>query len=40
MIRRAVTVRIGAVAAGAFQFNAPRCDRVVAVVLARISQCQ
>jgi len=40
MIRRAVTVRIGAVATGAFQFNAPRCDRVVAVVLARISQCQ
>jgi DNA-directed RNA polymerase specialized sigma24 family protein len=40
MIRRAVTVRISAVATGAFQFNAPRCDRVVAVVLARISQCQ
>ena len=39
MIRRAVTVRIGAVATGAFQFNAPRCDRVVPAVLARISQC-
>lgn len=39
MIRRAVTVRIGAVATGAFQFNAPRCDRVVAAVLAKISQC-
>lgn len=40
MIRRAVTARIGAVATGAFQFNAPRCDRVVAAVLATISQCQ
>jgi len=38
MIRRAVTARIGEVAAGAFQFQAPRCDRVVAAVLARISQ--
>ena len=37
MIRRAVTARIGAVAAGSFQFHAPRCDRVVAAVLARIS---
>jgi RNA polymerase sigma-70 factor (ECF subfamily) len=36
MIRRAVTVRIGEVAAGAFPFDAPRCDRVVAAVLARI----
>jgi RNA polymerase sigma-70 factor (ECF subfamily) len=36
MIRRAVTARIGEVAAGAFQFQAPRCDRVVAAVLARI----
>jgi RNA polymerase sigma-70 factor, ECF subfamily len=33
MIRRAVTARIGAVAAGSFQFHAPRCDRVVAAVL-------
>ena len=39
MIRRAVTVRIGEVAAGAFQFHAPRCDRVVSAVLARVSQC-
>jgi hypothetical protein len=38
MIRRAVTARIGDVAAGAFQFHAPRCDRVVAAVLAEISQ--
>jgi RNA polymerase sigma-70 factor, ECF subfamily len=37
MIRRAVTARLGVVAAGAFQFQAPRCDRVVAAVLARIS---
>jgi len=38
MIRRAVTARIGDVAEGAFQFHAPRCDRVVAAVLARIDQ--
>jgi RNA polymerase sigma-70 factor (ECF subfamily) len=38
MIRRAVTVRIGEVAAGAFQFHAPRCDRVVSAVLVRVSQ--
>jgi len=38
MIRRAVTARIGEVAAGTFQFHAPRCDRVVAAVLARIGQ--
>jgi RNA polymerase sigma-70 factor (ECF subfamily) len=38
MIRRAVTARIGEVAAGTFQFQAPRCDRVVAAVLARITQ--
>jgi RNA polymerase sigma-70 factor (ECF subfamily) len=37
MIRRAVTERIGEVAAGAFQFHAPRCDRVVSAVLARVS---
>ena len=37
MIRRAVTERIGVVAAEAFQFHAPRCDRVVAAVMARIS---
>jgi RNA polymerase sigma-70 factor (ECF subfamily) len=39
MIRRAVTARIGEVTAGAFQFQAPRCDRVVAAVLARIARC-
>lgn len=39
MIRGTVTARIGAVAVEAFQFHAPRCDRVVAAVLARISQC-
>jgi len=39
MIRRAVTERIGGVAAEAFQFHAPRCDRVVAAVLARIVRC-
>ena len=37
MIRRAVTARLGVEAAGAFQFHAPRCDRVVAAVLARIA---
>jgi RNA polymerase sigma-70 factor (ECF subfamily) len=38
LIRRAVTERIGAAAAGAFQFHAPRCDRVVATVLARLEE--
>ena len=37
MVRRAVTAQIGDVAPGTFQFHAPRCDRVVAAVLARIS---
>jgi RNA polymerase sigma-70 factor (ECF subfamily) len=37
MIRRAVTARIGEVAAGTFQFHAPRCDRVVSAVLASLS---
>jgi RNA polymerase sigma-70 factor, ECF subfamily len=36
MIRSSVTGRLGAVAAGAFEFRAPRCDRVVAKVLAVI----
>jgi RNA polymerase sigma-70 factor (ECF subfamily) len=36
MIRRAVTVRLGEVETGAFEFHAPRCDRVVSGVLARI----
>ena len=39
MIRRAVTERIGGVAGEAFQFHAPRCDRVVTAVLAWIAQC-
>jgi RNA polymerase sigma-70 factor (ECF subfamily) len=38
MIRRAVTARLGSAAAGAFQFHAPRCDRVVAAVLTKIAQ--
>jgi len=36
MIRRDVTARIGVATAAAFQFQAPRCDRVVEAVLARI----
>jgi RNA polymerase sigma-70 factor (ECF subfamily) len=39
MIRRVVRARIGEAAAGAFQFHAPRCDRVVSAVLARVCQC-
>jgi RNA polymerase sigma-70 factor (ECF subfamily) len=39
MIRRAVILRIGGEATRAFQFHAPRCDRVVSAVLARISPC-
>jgi RNA polymerase sigma-70 factor (ECF subfamily) len=38
MIRRALTTRIGESAAAAFQFHAPRCDRVVTGVLAQISK--
>jgi RNA polymerase sigma-70 factor, ECF subfamily len=38
MIRRAVTARIGAAAAGAFTFEAPRCDRVVAAVLEQLAR--
>ena len=37
MLRRAVASRIGGAAASAFRFHAPRCDRVVAAVLSRIS---
>jgi RNA polymerase sigma-70 factor (ECF subfamily) len=37
LIRRAVTTQIGEAMATAFQFHAPRCDRVVSAVLARIS---
>ena len=36
LIRREVTTRIGQSATEAFQFQAPRCDRVVAAVLERI----
>jgi RNA polymerase sigma-70 factor (ECF subfamily) len=36
MIRRAVTLQIGQEATRAFQFHAPRCDRVVSVVLASV----
>jgi RNA polymerase sigma-70 factor (ECF subfamily) len=37
MIRRAITERVGTVLPGAFQFHAPRCDRVVAAVFAQLS---
>jgi RNA polymerase sigma-70 factor, ECF subfamily len=37
MVRRAVTASIGEVAPGAFQFHAPRCDRVVAAVMAKVA---
>jgi RNA polymerase sigma-70 factor, ECF subfamily len=37
MIRRSVASRIGEVAAGAFTFQAPRCDRVVAYVLEQLN---
>ena len=36
MVRRAVTERIGATTADAFQFHATRCDRVVKGVLDRV----
>jgi RNA polymerase sigma-70 factor, ECF subfamily len=39
MIRRSVTARLGEATSGAFQFQAPRCDRVVYAVRARISAC-
>jgi len=38
MIRRSVAARIGATAAQSFQFQAPRCDRVVAAVLERLKR--
>jgi RNA polymerase sigma-70 factor, ECF subfamily len=37
MVRRAVTSRLGDAVPGAFQFQAPRCDRVVAFVFERVS---
>ena len=36
MLRRDITTRFGAVAADTFRFLRPRCDRVVAAVLARL----
>ena len=39
MIRRAVSARIGGAAGLAFQFHAPRCDRVVNAVLDQLSRC-
>jgi RNA polymerase sigma-70 factor (ECF subfamily) len=36
MIRQRVTDRIGAAVPEAFQFQAPRCDRIVAAVLGAI----
>jgi len=39
MIRRAVSARIGGQAGFAFQFQAPRCDRVVNAVLDHLSRC-
>ena len=37
MVRRSVAARIGGQMGEAFQFHAPRCDRVVAAVLAAIA---
>ena len=37
MVRRAVASRLGDAVPGAFQFLAPRCDRVVAFVFERLS---
>jgi len=37
MVRRAVADHIGQAAAGAFQFHAVRCDRVVAAVMKQLS---
>lgn len=37
MLRRAISARIGGVARAAFDFQAPRCDRVVQAVLERLS---
>lgn len=37
MIRRTISAQIGAATSGAFEFHAPRCDRVVTHVLAAIS---
>jgi RNA polymerase sigma-70 factor (ECF subfamily) len=37
MLRRAIAARFGAAAEQTFQFHAPRCDRVVAAVMRRIT---
>jgi RNA polymerase sigma-70 factor (ECF subfamily) len=37
MIRRGVSAQIGAVAGGTFQFQVPRCDRIVGRVLAIVA---
>jgi RNA polymerase sigma-70 factor, ECF subfamily len=37
MLRRAVSARVGDAVAGTFRFYAPRCDRVVAAVLRRVT---
>jgi RNA polymerase sigma-70 factor (ECF subfamily) len=37
LVRQAITADLGGAAALAFQFNAPRCDRVVAVAMAKIA---
>ncbi len=36
MVRRAITDRLGSAGGEAFQFQAPRCDRIVAAVLTEI----
>jgi RNA polymerase sigma-70 factor (ECF subfamily) len=38
MLRRVVAERVGAAAPGTFQFQVPRCDRVVHAVLRRLAQ--
>jgi len=37
MVRRSITEQLGVASRDAFHFHAPRCDRVVAAVLARLS---
>jgi len=36
MVQGSIEARVGAAAAAAFEFKAPRCDRVVAAVMARL----
>ena len=40
ILRRALTARMGDAAATAFQFHAPRCDRVVMAVCVRLAQLE